>query len=83
MTLLLDKPLTRNSLDLFLQRILWENRLKDSAGKVANVIRLKVSAQGRPCADGPEPQSQSGKAKGIRTELNRGVVLPSTANACR
>ncbi|XP_034235828.1 COBW domain-containing protein 1-like isoform X2 [Thrips palmi] len=49
-TLLLDQPLGRGALDLFLQRVLWEGRLKDSAGRTANVIRLKgvLMLDGRP-----------------------------------
>lgn len=49
-TLNLDKPIGRGVLDLFLQRVLWENLLKDSAGEVASVIRLKgvLTLAGRP-----------------------------------
>ncbi|KAJ1523847.1 hypothetical protein ONE63_010403 [Megalurothrips usitatus] len=41
-TVVLDSPLSRAALDLFLQRLLWEERLQDSAHNTASIIRLKV-----------------------------------------
>lgn len=48
-TLELDLSISRNSLDLFLQRLLWEKMAKDKRGNTSNVIRFKVNSRLEHC----------------------------------
>ncbi|KAG8316121.1 hypothetical protein J6590_058089 [Homalodisca vitripennis] len=44
-TLELDLKISRKSLELFLQRILWENLAKDREGNTMQIIRFKVRSR--------------------------------------